>query len=106
MSRATNLTAQKISNGARIKRPIYSHHRNQSSRPYERKIRLSLAEGIVFAERRLDYDEFLDIELVPLPTLVDMATSGEIKDAKTQIAVLKTHILEFWSFEIEVINPL
>lgn len=58
------------------------------------KIRLYLAEGITFGERQLDYDEFLDIELVPLETLVDMVTSGEIKDAKTQIAVLKTHVLK------------
>ncbi len=58
------------------------------------KIRLYLAEGITFGERHLDYDEFLDVELVPLSTLVDMVTSGEIKDAKTQIAVLKTHVLK------------
>ena len=53
------------------------------------KIYLYLAEGITFGERELDYDEFLDVELVPLADLVRMVMSGEIKDAKTQIAVLK-----------------
>ena len=53
------------------------------------QIHLYLAEGITFGERELDYDEFLDVELIPLSTLCDMVTSGEIKDAKTQIAVLK-----------------
>ena len=58
------------------------------------KIRLYLAEGISFGKQSLDYDEFLDVELVPLSTLVEMVMRGEIKDAKTQIAVLKTHVLK------------
>ena len=53
------------------------------------KIHLFLAEGITFGERELDDDEFLDVELVPLSDLVDMTMRGEIKDAKTQIAILK-----------------
>lgn len=58
------------------------------------KIYLYLAEGITFGERNLDYDEFLDVELVPLSTLVDMTMRGEIKDAKTQVAVLKAILLK------------
>ncbi|MBO5906672.1 MAG: NUDIX hydrolase [Clostridia bacterium] len=58
------------------------------------KIYLYLAEGITFGERNLDYDEFLDVELVPLSTLVDMTMRGEIKDAKTQVAVLKANLLK------------
>ena len=57
------------------------------------KIYLYMAEDITFGDRLLDYDEFLDVELVPLPTLVDMVMAGEIKDAKTQIAILKAHKL-------------
>lgn len=53
------------------------------------KIHLYLAEGLRFGERDLDEDEFLEVEAVPLETLVDMVMSGEIKDSKTQIAVLK-----------------
>jgi len=59
------------------------------------KIYLYLAEGITFGERQLDADEFLDVELVPLADLIRMTMRGEIKDAKTQIAILKAHnILE------------
>ena len=53
------------------------------------KIHLFLAEGLTFGERSLDEDEFLDVELIPLEKLCDMVMSGEIKDAKTVIAILK-----------------
>ena len=53
------------------------------------KIHLYLAESLTFGDRQLDADEFLDVELIPLSTLEKMVMSGEIKDAKTQIAVLK-----------------
>ena len=53
------------------------------------KIHMYLAEEITFTERELDENEFIDVERVPLTTLYDMVMSGEIKDAKTQIAVLK-----------------
>ena len=53
------------------------------------KIHMYLAEGITFVDRNLDEDEFLDVEKVPLSTLYDMVMNGEIKDAKTQVAVLK-----------------
>ena len=53
------------------------------------QIHLYLAEGLSFGERELDEDEFLEVEAVPLSELVEMVMSGEIKDSKTQIAVLK-----------------
>ena len=53
------------------------------------KIYMYLAEDIRFGERQLDEDEFLDVELIPLKSLLDMVMTGEIKDAKTQIAILK-----------------
>lgn len=53
------------------------------------KIHLYLAEGLTFGERELDDDEFLEVEAVELSTLCEMVMSGEIKDSKTQIAVLK-----------------
>ena len=56
----------------------------------DEKIYVYLAEDITFGERELDDDEFLDVELVPFKALYDMVMSGEIKDAKTQIAILKT----------------
>lgn len=57
------------------------------------KISMYLAEDITFGERSLDEDEFLDVERVPLDTLFEMVMRGEIRDAKTQIAILKTHTL-------------
>lgn len=56
----------------------------------DEKIYMYLAEDITFGERELDEDEFLDVELVHLKELYRMVMSGEIKDAKTQIAILKT----------------
>ncbi len=53
------------------------------------KIDLYLARDLVFGERELDKDEFIDVETVPLATLKDMVMRGEIRDAKTQIAILK-----------------
>jgi len=53
------------------------------------KIHMYLAEELEFGERELDDDEFLDVELVKLDVLYEMVMSGDIHDAKTQIAVLK-----------------
>ena len=53
------------------------------------KLYVYLAEDISFDEQELDDDEFLEIERVPLSELYKMVMSGEIEDAKTQIAILK-----------------
>ena len=53
------------------------------------KIHMYLAEGLSFGDRKLDKDEFINVELVPLTTLVKMVMNGEICDSKTQIAILK-----------------
>ena len=53
------------------------------------KIHMYLAEGLTVGERKLDPDEFIDIEYIPLEELIDMIMKGEIQDAKTQIAILK-----------------
>jgi ADP-ribose pyrophosphatase len=58
------------------------------------KIHLYLAEDITFGERHMDDDEFLDLEFVPLSELLRAVMSGEIKDAKTQIAILKVAALK------------
>ena len=41
----------------------------------------------------LDADEFLDVVRLPLPEAVQMVMDNRIKDAKTQIALLKTAFL-------------
>ena len=55
----------------------------------DEKIYMYLAEDLSFSERELDEDEFLTVEYAHLSELHKMVMSGEIRDAKTQIAVLK-----------------
>ena len=52
-----------------------------------------LATGLTFGEQNPDEDEFLDVLRIPLEKAVEMVLAGEIKDAKTQIAVLKVKVL-------------
>ena len=55
---------------------------------------LYAASGLTFGDCDPDEDEFLSVEKIPLEKAVDMIMSGEIKDAKTQAAVLKLKILK------------
>lgn len=52
------------------------------------KIHMYLATGLTFGEQSLDEDEFLDVEKMPLSKAVEMVLNGEIKDGKTQTALL------------------
>lgn len=52
-----------------------------------------LAQGLSFGDQQPDDDEFFDIVRIPLEDAVGMVLSGEIVDAKTQIAILKTKLL-------------
>ena len=52
------------------------------------------ATGLKFGSQELDEDEFLDVEKIPLEKAVEMILIGEIKDAKTQAAILKLKILK------------
>lgn len=52
------------------------------------------ATELSFGETCPDEDEFLDVEKIPLDILVDRIMSGEIKDAKTQAAVMKLKFLK------------
>lgn len=53
------------------------------------RIYMYLARGLHYGTQKLDEDEFLDVETVPLAKLKEMVMHGEIEDAKTQLAVLK-----------------
>lgn len=55
----------------------------------DEKIQIYLATDLTFIDSHPDEDEFLEVTKLPLSTLVDMVMNGEIKDAKTQIAILK-----------------
>ena len=52
-------------------------------------IRLYAAENPTFTEQELDDDEFLQASTMKFSTLYAKVMSGEIKDAKTIIAVMK-----------------
>ena len=47
------------------------------------------ARDLTQLEQDLDEDEFLNVEYIPLDKAVDMVLNNEIKDGKTQAAVLK-----------------
>ena len=62
---------------------------------FDEKIQIYLATDLTFVNAHPDQGEFLEVERIPLDTLVQMVMNGEIQDAKTQIAILKAHrILE------------
>lgn len=52
-------------------------------------LHLYLATDLSFGQAHLDEGEFLDVLHVPMTELVDKVMSGEIRDAKTVVAVLK-----------------
>ncbi len=56
----------------------------------DENIRIFLAQDLTSGETHPDDDEFLSVEKLPLKTLVDMVMANEIKDGKTQAAILKT----------------
>ncbi len=51
------------------------------------------ALGLEFGKQNPDEDEFLEVEKIPLEKAIEMIISGEIKDAKTQTAILKLKYL-------------
>ncbi len=57
-------------------------------------IHMYLAEGLHCGEQKLDADEFLDVEKIPLEKAAQMIMNNEIADAKTQLAILKTVMLK------------
>lgn len=55
----------------------------------EEVIHMYLAKGLHKSVQRLDEDEFLEVEQLPFEQVLEDIMEGKIKDAKTQIAVLK-----------------
>lgn len=56
---------------------------------FDEKIQLYLARDLKFTNAHPDTDEFIESTKIPLCELVEMVMNNEIKDAKTQIAILK-----------------
>lgn len=55
-------------------------------------IYMYLARGLSYGEADPDDDEFLNLKKIPLEQVVQMVLNGEIKDAKTQTALLKVYL--------------
>ncbi len=55
----------------------------------DEKINMYLAKGLKKGEQKLDEDEFLNIEAIPIEKLKEDIISGRITDGKTQVAILK-----------------
>lgn len=53
-----------------------------------------LARGLTFGEQKLDDDEFLALEAMPLSDLVQEIAKGNVPDGKTQAAVLRVWCIE------------
>jgi len=76
----TGITADKWTNlGEYYPAPAYCNE----------KLTLYVCEGLHFGDQELDDDEFLEIEAVPIETLVQEVMTGVIIDSKTIISVLK-----------------
>lgn len=56
-------------------------------------IHLYLARGLHQTEAQPDEDEFISLERRPLEELTELVMAGEIRDAKTVAAILKTSLL-------------
>lgn len=56
------------------------------------KIYMYLARGLSFSGQQLDEGEFLDVDKIPLKKAFEMAMTGELPDAKTQLAVIKAYL--------------
>lgn len=54
-------------------------------------IHMYIAEGLSEGECDPDEDEIIETASIPIDKLIDMIMSGEICDAKTQLAVLKAY---------------
>ena len=51
------------------------------------------AENLSYGDTHLDEDEFVEIVKIPFDKALEMVMSGEIKDGKTQLAILKLAVL-------------
>lgn len=60
---------------------------------YGETLHLYLARDLRMEGQHLDPDEFLNLERIPFAEMVRRCLSGEIEDAKTLAAVLKTKLL-------------
>ena len=51
------------------------------------------ADNLRYGDTNPDEDEFLDLVKIPFDEALEMVLTGEIKDGKTQTAIMKTALL-------------
>ncbi len=78
--------------GARCKSLKYLGKLYPSPAIFTEVIHMYIATGLTFGKTHPDEDEFLEIERIPLRTLVEMVMSGKIPDSKTQVCVLRAYL--------------
>ena len=87
--RTAALRELKEETGATTSNVIYLGEIFPSPAILDEVIHLFLATDLDFGEGNPDDDEFLECQAIKFEDALEMVTSGEIKDAKTQIAILK-----------------
>ncbi len=60
----------------------------------DERIHMYAAWGLTFGKTDPDEDELLSVERIPLGELVEMVLRGEIPDGKTEVAVLRLHLMQ------------
>ena len=80
--------------GAQAKELIYMGKFYPTCAYSDEVIHMYLAKGLTFGQRKLDEDEFLNVETVPLDVLVSEIMAGRIPDGKTQAAVMRAYVME------------
>ncbi len=56
-------------------------------------IYMYMAKGLSYGKTQPDEDEFVETVKIPFDKALDMVMSGELKDAKTQAAILKAAVM-------------
>lgn len=56
-------------------------------------IHMYLARGLEFGDTEPDDDEFIETVKMPIEKALEMVMNGEIRDSKTQTAILKTYYI-------------
>ena len=67
---------------------------NNEPPEYVTMLNHELAKGLSFHSQNLDADEFLDVVKIPFDEALRMVLDNEIKDGKTQIAIMKAGLMQ------------
>lgn len=79
--------------GAKCERLTYMGLYYPSPAILDEKIYMYLAQDLTFGETDLDEDEFLEVVRIPVDELCQAILKGEIRDGKTQAAVLRAAVM-------------